>query len=313
MPEKSKTKSNVNFREGPGTHFKVISVLKPDTAVTVHEQHGDWLKVEVAGRTGFVHGKFVWLASNEIASGFLIDQADAGDWKLVPEQRRSAPPGAGSAAKLTARIWNSFGGLLETLSARLGIDPGVAVAVVATESSGSGFQNGRMIIRFENHHFWRHWGRTHPETFAKYFAFDANRPWTKHRFRPAAAKPWLSFHGKQETEWLVFEHAQSLDDRAAKLSISMGLPQIMGSNHALIGYDSVEDMFAAFSTDERIQLIGLFDFIKGPNTSSDKVTALQRKDFVAFAALYNGKGQAAAYGEILERYYDAYLTLTPAV
>lgn len=313
MPTRGKTKSDVNFREGPGTRFKVIAVLKPDTEIVVEKRQGDWLKTSVSGKTGFVHGKFVWLPSNEVASGFLIHHPDASSWKSAPKQQRNAPPGAGSPARLTARIWNSFGGLLEPLSGKLGIDPGVAVAVVATESSGSGFQNGRMIIRFENHHFWRYWGKAHPEPFARHFSFDASKPWTRHQFRPAADKPWQSFHGRQETEWLVFDLAQSLDDQAAKLSISMGLPQIMGSNHALIGYDSVEDMFAAFGTDERTQLIGLFDFIQGPNTSSDKVTALQRKDFAAFAALYNGKGQAAAYGEILRRYYDAYSTLNLAV
>jgi len=312
MSEKGKTKSDVNLREGPDTHFKIVSVLKPDTAVTVREHRGDWLKVEVAGKTGFLHGKFVWLPSNAIPRGFMIHQADASHWKLAPERRRSAPPGAGFAAKLAARIWNSFGGLLEPLSERLGIDPGVAVAVAAAESSGSGFQNGRMIIRFENHHFWRNWGHLHPEIFDRYFSFDANKPWTNHQFRSSADGPWQSFHGKQEAEWQVFEHAQGLDGEAAKLSISMGLPQIMGSNHALIGYDSVEEMFAAFSTDERTQLIGLFDFIQGPNNLSDRVAALQRKDFVAFAALYNGKGQAAAYGEILRRYYDACRTLTVA-
>jgi len=196
MSNKGKTKSDVNFREGPGTQFKIISALKPDTSVIVQEQHGDWLKVEVAGKTGFIHGKFVWLSSDVVAHGFLIHQADANLWKLAPEQRRNAPAGAGSAARLTARIWNSFGGLLEPLAERLHINPGVAVAVVATESSGSGFQNGRMIIRFENHHFWRHWGRLHPETFVKYFSFNANKPWTNHQFRPTADKSWQTFHGK---------------------------------------------------------------------------------------------------------------------
>jgi|GEM_PF-1774271 len=100
MSEKGKTKSDVNLREGPGTHFKIVSVLKPDTAVTVREHRGDWLKVEVGGKTGFLHGKFVWLPSNAIPRGFMIHQADASHWKLAPERRRSAPPGAGRSASL---------------------------------------------------------------------------------------------------------------------------------------------------------------------------------------------------------------------
>ena len=37
--------------------------------------------------------------------------------------------------------------------------------------------------------------------------------------------------------------------------------------------------------------------------------ALQRLDFDSFAALYNGPGQAALYGEIIRNLFDAYRRL----
>jgi N-acetylmuramidase/Bacterial SH3 domain len=302
------TTANVNLRQGPGTQFQIITTLDPRTALVIKGEEGDWLKVDASGQQGFVHRNFVLLATQQIISGFLIHRPEAGEWKLEPA-RRLAAPGGGQKPRLAATIWNKYGGLLETLSAKLGIDPGVALAVVATESGGSGFKDGRMIIRFENHHFWRLWGKDHRDAFNAYFRFNAAKSWTDHQFRSDAGEPWEKFHGDQDAEWKVFEKAQSLDERAAKSSISMGLPQIMGSNHAEIGYDSVEEMFTAFSTDERTQLLGLFDFIQGPHTVSTKVAALQRKDFTAFAEKYNGPGRAAQYGALLQSYFDAFRTL----
>ena len=103
--------------------------------------------------------------------------------------------------------------------------------------------------------------------------------------------------------------AQGLDARAARLSISMGLPQIMGFNFAAIGYNSVEEMFDAFSADERVQLIGFFDFVRGKRATSPRMAALQSKDFYSFAAQYNGGGQVELYSGRIQSYYDAFHTL----
>ena len=170
-----------------------------------------------------------------------------------------------------------------------------------------------MIIRVENHHFWKHWGKQNVQTFDTFFRCNRQgKPWTKPEFRASAAEPWQAFQGDQEAEWMVFSQAQSLNAQAAKLSISMGLPQIMGSNHAEIGYDSAEERFDAFTAGERAQLIGLFDFIQGPYATAPRLSALQKKNFVAFAELYHGSGQAAKYGVLIEGYYDAFRTLNAA-
>ena len=57
-------------------------------------------------------------------------------------------------------------------------------------------------------------------------------------------------HVNADGEWSVFEFARTFDDDAAKLSISMGLPQIMGFNYRSVGYESVDAMFDAFSRDD---------------------------------------------------------------
>ncbi|MEP7358442.1 MAG: N-acetylmuramidase domain-containing protein, partial [Anaerolineales bacterium] len=99
---------------------------------------------------------------------------------------------------------------------------------------------------------------------------------------------------------------------AAKLSISMGGPQIVGFNYPTLGYESVGQMYDAFSADERSQIVGFFDFVQGPGTTSRRVLALQARDFTTFAALYNGPGQAAKYGSLMQGLFDTFDRLRPA-
>ena len=94
-------------------------------------------------------------------------------------------------------------------------------------------------------------------------------------------------------------------------SISMGAPQIMGFNFAGIGYESVGEMFNAFESDIRYHILGLFDFLKGSGTTSPMIFALQRKRFEDFAARYNGRGQAAKYGEWIENAFETFRKLQP--
>ncbi|HZS07617.1 MAG TPA: N-acetylmuramidase domain-containing protein [Blastocatellia bacterium] len=307
------TTSVANLREGPGQEFKIKIELKAKTKLAVLEtgqgQDGKWLSVSVDGLKGFVHGNLVLLPEQKIMSGFLIHQPGVVDLPLAPAVALSVPVNQGSDAVMVARIWNKYGGLIKALATRIGVDPGVAVAVVATESGGSGFSHGRLIIRFENHLFWRFWGKDNADTFNAFFRFNQQQPWKGHEFRSAANQPWQSFHGDQDAEWKVFSKAVLLNEEAGLRSISMGLPQILGDNHSLIGYDSVQEMFSAFQADERIQLIGFFDFIQGPHNVSTRVSALQHKDFVAFASQYNGAGQAAVYGELIRKRFEAFAAL----
>ncbi|MFN7926514.1 MAG: N-acetylmuramidase domain-containing protein [Blastocatellia bacterium] len=308
-PRTGTTTSAVNLRKGPGTNFDVVALLPNRTSIEVLSESGLWYQVSANNQKGYLHRDFVVLAAQKIASGFFMQQSAAKTWPLAPAKLKNPPPDADAKTKQVARIWNKFGGLLQRLSQALRIDPGVAVAVIATESSGNGFLNGQMIVRFENHYFWRLWGKDNPDKFRRFFTFNADKPWTEHQFRADANAAWQTFHGSQPGEWQVFKKAASLNDEAAKGAISMGLPQIMGANHSLIGYESAAQMFAAFSKDERMQVLGLFDFIQGPETVSRKVIALQDQDFVTFAEQYNGTGQAAEYGGTLRLYFELFRML----
>ncbi len=298
------TSSNVNLREGPGTNFNVVTLLPNRTTVTIISESSEWIKVSANNQSGFIHRSFIVLPEQKIATGFLMQHPTAYQWALKPTQILSTPTDADPKSKQVIKIWNQFGGILQRLSERLKIDFRAAVAVVAVESSGSGFLNNRLIIRFENHYFWRLWGMNNAEKFNRYFGFDSAQPWVNHQFRADKNLPFQNFHGSQDGEWKVFTQAKNLNDEAAKRSISMGLPQIMGANYKLIGYESAGQMFTAFSKDERTQILGLFDFIQGPESFSRKITALQDLDFVAFAEQYNGPGQAAEYGGKLRFYFE---------
>jgi uncharacterized protein YraI len=314
----AKTTVNLNLRQGPGTNFPVLALLPPDTVCEVlgPAGQGDWLNIRLAGLEGWVHRSFVLLDTQGVAPGFINDQpggADpAGLAPLAPSRKIVLGTPASGLERQAANAWNKYGGLLQALSDKLRIDPGAAVAVLAIESGGRGFAaDGRMIIRFENHLFFDQWGNSRLDAFGQHFAYNPDKRWLDHRWRPDDG-PWREFHGSQDGEWEVFGFARGLDDTAAKLSISMGGPQIVGFNYPTLGYESVGQMYDAFTSDERNQIVGFFDFVQGPGSNSRRVLALQARDFTTFAALYNGPGQAAKYGSLIQGLFDTFERIKPA-
>ena len=243
----------------------------------------------------------------DVPSGSPLTLAELQAMSLAPARKLNVPGGAGQSALNAARIWNKYGGVLEPLSAKIGIDKAAAVAVIAVESGGSGMgPDGRMIIRFENHLFWTYWGKANPAAYNQYFVFDQNASWKGHQYRPQPGGPWLDVHQNQNSEWAAFNFASTIDAGAAKKSISMGLVQIMGFNHRAIGYASPDAMFAAFAADEKFQLLGFFNFVKNDQR---QINALRNRDFVGFARIYNGPGQPDFYGGLIKGVGDGFGTL----
>jgi len=243
----------------------------------------------------------------DVPSGSPLTLAELQALSLIPARKLNAPSGAGQSALNAARIWNKYGGVLEPLSAKIGIDKAVAVAVIAVESGGSGMgPDGRLIIRFENHLFWTFWGKANPAGYSQYFVFDQNTSWKGHQYHPQPNGPWLDVHQNQNSEWAAFNLALTIDAVAAKKSISMGLTQIMGFNNRAIGYASPDAMFAAFAADEKFQLLGFFNFVKN---DSRQIGALQNRDYVSFANIYNGPGQPEFYGGLIKGVVDGFATL----
>jgi len=243
----------------------------------------------------------------DVPSGSPLTLAELQALPLTPARPLNPPGGAGQAALNAARIWNKYGGVLEPLSTKIGIDKAVAVAVIAVESGGSGLgPDGRMIIRFENHLFWAYWGKANPAGYSQYFVFDQTTSWKGHQYHPQPNGPWLDVHQNQNSEWAAFNLASTIDVTAAKKSISMGLTQILGSNFRAIGYASPDAMFAAFAANEKFQLLGFFNFVKNDQR---QISALRNRDYAGFARIYNGPGQPDFYGGLIKGVVDGFATL----
>lgn len=240
-------------------------------------------------------------------SGPAIHLTDFSNAALVPNSPRQTPANASFKAVVASKIWNLYGNLIEVLSQKINVDPALAVAVIATESGGQASgAAGRMTIRFENHLLWYYWGKDNAGAYNQLFEFDPTVKWRGHKYRPNSGSAWLDVHTNQDSEYAALAVARNLNTTAALGSISMGLVQILGSNFAACGYPSVEAMFNSFSAEPRNQLIGFFNFIAHDPA---KVTAMQKKDYAAFAARYNGPGQVELYSGLIRDYVEAFNSL----
>ena len=74
---------------------------------------------------------------------------------------------------------------------------------------------------------------------------------------------------------------------------------------------SVDQMMEDFAESGNRQVIGLFDFIGGPNGDSRRLSALRAGDFYSFAALHRGPDHTGAYGSTLNRLYESFQSLQP--
>jgi len=330
--------AGLRIRSAPSTASDTLSleitgaylkVLEPEAALRSKIGMNDqWLRISNAvGVEGFVAA---WLVVATTVGGSppppppppeddktikrirasIGDGLESVPTSVAAEKRLAASPTQSGSYRLVADIWNRYGGILGALSAKLNIESGVAVATLGVESGGQAFGiDGRTLIRFENHLFYTYWGKNNLDKFNKFFAFNNNQRWMGHKWRSDPKKAWTDFHGNQAREWDVFSFARSLDESAAMLSISMGAPQIMGFNFGVIGYASVQDMFAAFARSDRDQVIAFFDFIQGTLPNAGAVKVLQARNFLQFATIYNGSGQAPTYAGLINSGYTAFLSL----
>lgn len=308
------TTDGLRVRSGPGTNFNIVDSLAKGTQLDVVEVQGDWVKVKYKNADAYVSAQYVVIKSLQAVSGYLMEQPDLLEVPLIPEFIIPTT-GLAGAELAVANTWNSYGNFMTRLSDLLNVPVGSLIAVLVAESSGRTFgADGRMIIRFENHLFWRYWGEKNPDVFNRHFKFDTSSPknnWKLHQFRPSVQDNWENFHGTQSKEWNVLAFARALDDTAALFSISMGAPQVMGFNYKLVGYESVQLMFDAFARSAHAQILALFDFVKGRSATSRAITALQTKDYLTFASIYNGPANAVTYEGIIKARADMFDRLIP--
>lgn len=155
------------------------------------------------------------------------------------------------------------------LSKALNLEVATIKAVIAVESSGSWVQkDGKPIIRFESHIF----------SSLTNNVYDKDYP----NISSKKYNPSLNL-STSEKEYSRFEIAKKLNETAALKSASYGAFQIMGFNHALVGFKNEQDFYQAMhSPKEQLKAFGQF-LIK-----NSLVKTLSVKDWKGFAYSYNG-------------------------
>jgi hypothetical protein len=141
------------------------------------------------------------------------------------------------------------------------------LAIIEVESSGSGFgKDGRLLLQFEPNVFSRRSG----------VPLDKLNKWTWDENKVDV----------QSKEWLAFEDASKLNPIIAMESTSWGLPQIMGFNFKLAGYQDVKSMVESFKVSEYNQIKGLLNFI---NSNRALYNAIITGDYEKTSEIYNGR------------------------
>jgi hypothetical protein len=276
--------AGANVRSGPGLNYDSLGAVVKDAMlpVTGKNSNGEWWQVDtVAWGKG-------WMSASVIR---LVNALNVPQINIT----EPIPP---AAAVGFGREW-----LVSAWARVLRFDLTVIRAILDIESGGRSFENGRMIIRFENHIFHDKIKELAPQlegTFQKHFRYGSPRH-TGHAFRQSESAAWNNQHdGGQLEEWQVFSLARNIHETAAMLSISMGSAQVMGFNHRKVGYSTVQQMFFDYShpnLGEYNQLTGFFAYVA--NTEG-LVDAVRRKDWNQVGILYNG---AESYGPTLHNRY----------
>jgi hypothetical protein len=174
------------------------------------------------------------------------------------------------------------------------LDPLILEAIVLTESGGSGFQNGRLVIRIEAHLLLSGTYGS-PSLLAPYFRYNENNILEAY-WRNDPNAPWQPLHASQDSEWAAFTFASRIDAQAAARCTSMGAGQILGINARRVGYANPLAMFNDFGRSEIAQIIATINYCLGDPAL---VQAINAKDFTRIATLFNGRGNEAVYSALL--------------
>lgn len=159
---------------------------------------------------------------------------------------------------------------LPKLGKKIGVGEDELHAFIDVETRGSGFDDKkRPKILFERHIFWK-------------YLPAAKR---KRAENGGLASRVPGGYGKESDQYPKLLKAMEIDKRAALYACSWGLAQIMGFNHGLAGYTSVEEMIEAFKEDEENHLNAAVTFIINNHLDDN----LRAHDWKGFAYGFNGK------------------------
>ncbi|WP_019998870.1 N-acetylmuramidase family protein [Aureimonas ureilytica] len=159
---------------------------------------------------------------------------------------------------------------LPRLGYRIGVGEDEIHAVIDVETAGGAWDaKGRPKMLFEPHRFWKNLGAG-----AK---------------RDRAVKAGLAYPSWGERPYPKDSYprlieAMAIDETAALKSASWGLGQILGENHAMVGYDTVQEMVLASLDDADKHLEMMVAFILSAKLDGK----LRAHDWAGFARGYNG-------------------------
>ncbi|WP_099868241.1 N-acetylmuramidase domain-containing protein [Pararhizobium haloflavum] len=177
--------------------------------------------------------------------------------------------------------WTSFRGAaarlddidLPRIGHRIGVGEDELHAFMDVEAAGSGFDGqGRPKMLFEPHVFYRNLSGDKRDQAER--AGLAYRSWGTRPY-PADSYPRLI-------------EAMAIDETAALKSASWGLAQILGENHAMVGYETPQAMVRAFMEDEEHHLEAMVQYLIVASIADD----LRGHRWEAVARGYNGPGYA---------------------
>jgi len=180
---------------------------------------------------------------------------------------------------------------MDQICSTLGVAEPEVWAVLMVETRGFGFlQERRPQILFERHIF-------HGLTNGRHDAGNADI---------SNAIPGGYLGGAAEYPRL--EKAMGLNQEAALKSASWGIGQVMGFNHEVAGFATIDAMVVDMVKDENAQLLAMANFIKGNNLDG----MLRRQNWVFFARGYNGSDfKKNQYDTRLAAAHAKYKTMLP--
>ncbi|WP_232629718.1 N-acetylmuramidase domain-containing protein [Methylobacterium sp. Leaf118] len=174
------------------------------------------------------------------------------------------------------------------IGAAIGVGEDELRAFIDVESRGQGFDaQNRPTILFEPHLFWRNLPGHKRDRAAK---------------ENLAAPRWgMIRYGKYSEQYRRLEAAIEIDVEAGLKSASWGLCQVIGSNHRMVGYDTVEEFVKAIMDDEESHLKACVEFLKSSGIDDD----LRARRWEVVARVYNGPAyKRNGYDIKLKRRYE---------
>lgn len=184
-------------------------------------------------------------------------------------------------------------------AAKLNVQVAAIKAVVAVETTGSGFlPDGRCMILFERHKFYKYLSTKKSTTdVLKFAALNPN----------ILNRDAGGYYGK-EKEYTRINSAIAIDEESALMSASWGMFQIMGFNFALAGFKDVFSFVSEMKKSENNQLRAFVGFVA---SQPGLQKALAARDWDTFARLYNGTNyKINSYHTKLASAYNSSLILT---